>query len=167
MLSPLPTLRTAFYAAPQRKQEASPVDLTIPQIRPNFALGESYENSPRRRHLAKAGDQTIVSDTNHAYSPAPKHDNLPAAKVESDRPALAPPLPLLMKTFSPFADLSEDFWFKISPYFKPVHFEQGAVLWKQGDEAEGMYVIELGILKAVYKVCPAFVSFSDLLVSPP
>jgi hypothetical protein len=74
---------------------------------------------------------------------------------------LTPPLPLLLKTFAPFTDLREEFWFKIAPYFRLVHFAPGQVLWQQGDEAEGMYVIEHGILKAVYKVRLAVVHRSS------
>jgi CRP-like cAMP-binding protein len=74
---------------------------------------------------------------------------------------LTPPLPLLLKTFAPFTDLREEFWFKIAPYFRLVHFAPGQVLWQQGDEAGGMYVIEHGILKAVYKVRLAVVHRSS------
>lgn len=140
---------TAFYAAPQRKQEATPIDLALPQSQAPFALGDSFENSPRRRHLAQAGDNTIVSDTAHHFSPAPRHNALPSNNAA---PSLKAPLPLLLKTFAPFTDLREEFWFKIAPYFRLEHFAQGEVLWQQGDEAEGMYVIEHGILKAVYQV---------------
>lgn len=39
---------------------------------------------------------------------------------------------------------------QLAPYFERVTVSAGHVLWKQGDPADGLYVIEAGVLRATY-----------------
>lgn len=63
------------------------------------------------------------------------------------------PLPLLMQTFSGYGedDKSQDFFFELVPYFTRSLATRGEVLWTQGDQPDGLYIIESGCLKATYR----------------
>lgn len=51
--------RTAFYEN-QRAQETAAKTIDFPKVaKPPFTLSESFANSPRRTHLAKAGGDTL------------------------------------------------------------------------------------------------------------
>jgi len=60
------------------------------------------------------------------------------------------PMSLLMQIFHDLSDKNEDFWYKIAPFFKRESILAGTVLWNQGDEAKEFYLLESGILRAVY-----------------
>jgi len=60
------------------------------------------------------------------------------------------PMSLLMQIFHDLSDKTEDFWFKIAPFFKREVIPAGTVLWNQGDESKELYLLESGILRAVY-----------------
>lgn len=134
-------------------------------------LGESYENSPRRKHLVEAGGLTFKNGSptfglfervsqlttfELAEPDAQDHSqsNGSHSNEQSSNPplSLTPPLPILLKTFLTYTDLKEDYWFNLTSYFECVHVNQGDVLWHQGDEPDGLYLIESGMLKAVYDV---------------
>jgi len=57
--------RTAFYENQRAKEEAVVAKtIDFPKIaRPPFSLAESFQNSPRRTHLAKAGGDTLPTCT--------------------------------------------------------------------------------------------------------
>jgi SulP family sulfate permease len=71
---------------------------------------------------------------------------------ESSRSHEAPePAPTLVKTFSGYeADLTPTFFEPILRYFTRVAPPEGATLWRQGDKPDGIYVVEAGVLRAVY-----------------
>jgi sulfate permease, SulP family len=60
------------------------------------------------------------------------------------------PMSLLMQIFHDLSDKNEDFWYKIAPMFKMEVIPAGTVLWNQGDESKEFYLLESGILRAVY-----------------
>ena len=57
-----------------------------------------------------------------------------------------------MATFSGYADpdTPDDLYNVLGPYFERVVVPRGQVLWCNGDEPDGLYLIESGILKAKY-----------------
>lgn len=55
----------------------------------------------------------------------------------------------LIKTFSSHTDDAE-LMGKLAEYFTRVEVQAGEVLWRQGDTADGLYVIESGVLQANY-----------------
>ncbi|CDZ96940.1 vacuole protein [Phaffia rhodozyma] len=140
---------SAFYGAPNRKLEQQPAarEFNIASSQVPFSLGESHENSPRRKHLVQAGDLTFKSSDIHLRHEPSSNGSLSPNPTLS----LAPPLPTLLKTFRTYTDLKEDFWFQLVPYLESVHAKQGQILWSQGDEPDGMYLIESGMLRAVYE----------------
>jgi hypothetical protein len=57
--APADKCRTAFYEN-QRAQETAAKNIDFPKVsKPPFTLSESFANSPRRTHLAKAGGDTL------------------------------------------------------------------------------------------------------------
>ncbi|CAE6475487.1 unnamed protein product [Rhizoctonia solani] len=134
-----------FNSLKWRKEEtqsepgARPVEREPGQKLP-FALGASYINSPRRSHLVKAGERLMAgADDGNGTPPAPE-----------DAPqALREPTLCLLKTFSSHTNDTE-LMNKLAAYFSRVELQAGDVLWKQGDQPDGLYVIESGVLQANY-----------------
>lgn len=64
------------------------------------------------------------------------------------------PLPLLMVTFGSYVtsstELDECFFQRLCKYFKRIEFLKDELVWQQGDDPDGLYLIESGALKARY-----------------
>ncbi|KAK0550147.1 hypothetical protein OC846_003772 [Tilletia horrida] len=122
----------AERAAPERKLTASGEQLP-PNALPQPRAGEGEAQSLRNTTGAISSQQTLTS-------------------ALRKRRKLTQPLPLLMLTFTAYADqdLSPDFFANLAPYFTKVHVSKGQKLWERGDEPDGLYLIEKGILKARY-----------------
>lgn len=92
-------------------------------------------NSPRQSHLVEAAHQALTS-------------------VEVQRPAkwqgFREPLRLMLQIFQGLSDRNEDFWFEAIPYFQRREMAAGTILFRRGEEAEGFYLLERGILRAEY-----------------
>jgi SulP family sulfate permease len=56
----------------------------------------------------------------------------------------------LMKVFSPIADVKPEFLARLIPYLKCMVILPGYVLFRQGDEPDGLYIVESGGLRATY-----------------
>ncbi|KAJ4314329.1 hypothetical protein N0V84_008973 [Fusarium piperis] len=92
-------------------------------------------NSPRRNHLAEAARDALSS-------------------VEVQRPTkwqgFKEPLRLMLQIFQGLSDKNEDFWFPATTYFTRREFPAGTVLFRRGEEANGFYMVERGIVRAEY-----------------
>lgn len=55
-----------------------------------------------------------------------------------------------MKTFSSRENLDEQFVARLVPYFKTRPVPAGEVIYQQGDRADGLYLIESGVLRVTY-----------------
>ncbi|PNY29325.1 Uncharacterized protein TCAP_00758 [Tolypocladium capitatum] len=92
-------------------------------------------NSPRQSHLVKAAREAIIS-------------------VEVQRPSkwqsFKEPLRLMLQIFQGLSDRNEDFWFQATGYFKRKEYAVGTVLFQRGEQANGFYLVERGILRAEY-----------------
>lgn len=77
---------------------------------------------------------------------------LHAAEEHSPENHEAPePAPTLMKTFSGYdPDLTPTFFEPMLRYFIRVSPGEGSTLWKRGDKPDGLYVVESGVLRAIY-----------------
>lgn len=65
---------------------------------------------------------------------------------EAPEPALT-----LMKTFSGYdSNLTPMFFLPILRYFTRTQIPEGAALWKRGDRSDGIYLVESGVLRAIY-----------------
>ncbi|WWC89504.1 uncharacterized protein L201_004428 [Kwoniella dendrophila CBS 6074] len=151
---------TAFYESQRLiDQEASAHVIDFPKIaKPPFTLAESFQNSPRRSHLVKAGGDTLPRS---AFPSPPKPE-------PSDLPDLSniQPLPILYQTFEPYlyevladsrnnndtdsSKVNSDFLTGLIPYFKRESILSGDTLWTQNESADGLYLIESGCLRATY-----------------
>jgi SulP family sulfate permease len=150
------TSSTAFYENQQFVESPAVKTIDFPKVaKPPFTLAESFANSPRRSHLAKAGGDTLPTAYQPASPPSPT----------SDVDHYAQPLPLLLQTLGPYlasimststlslpslSDESWDFLSDLAPYFTRIAISSNTVLWRQSDPADGLYLIELGSLRATY-----------------
>jgi len=60
------------------------------------------------------------------------------------------PFVTIMKTFSARGSLGELFVARIAPYFKSRLVHAGELIYRQGDLADGLYLIESGVLRVAY-----------------
>lgn len=122
----------------------------------------SYENlatSPRNRLLYEAACTAIKTQPQVAVGPDTKSHarttmqptEHPSSHGRSGTRADGP-YQLLLTTFRGYADaaLPASFFATIAPYFVRVSLRAGAQLWQPGDESDGFYLIERGMLKAVF-----------------
>ncbi|KAF8147769.1 hypothetical protein K438DRAFT_1989463 [Mycena galopus ATCC 62051] len=102
----------------------------------NLAFQEagSLVGSPRRSHLRAAGHRTIANEVR-----------------PSDPGISAEPYNTLVKAFSSHADFDLDQFRPMLSYLQRTSVPEGFTLWKQNDPADGLYIIESGVLRASYK----------------
>lgn len=73
---------------------------------------------------------------------------IPDSPEEAD---LSQPLPLLMETIGAYMDEPTlSFFTCLAPFFTRITIPGGQVLWHQNDLADGLYLIEVGSLRATY-----------------
>lgn len=100
-----------------------------------FSSFDAPFNSPRRTHLAEAASDALQS-------------------VESQRTkkwqSFKEPLRLMLQVFQGLSDKNEDFWFQATNYFSRRELSSGTVLFRRGEEADGFYLVERGILRVEY-----------------
>lgn len=61
------------------------------------------------------------------------------------------PFNTFLKTFSPHGDLDYGFFRPLLVLLERISAPEGLVLWQQGDEPDGMYMIQEGVLRASYR----------------
>jgi sulfate permease, SulP family len=70
---------------------------------------------------------------------------------DSESNEVPEPAPTLFKTFSGYeSDLSPMFFVPMLRYFTRVEVSDGTTLWERGDNPDGIYVVESGVLRAIY-----------------
>jgi SulP family sulfate permease len=92
-------------------------------------------SSPRRNHVQEAATTTLKE---HDLTIPPRWQNF------------AQPLPLILQAFKDLTDRDLDFWHRAVPYFQKREYPAGTVLYSRGDEPDGFYILEEGILRAEY-----------------
>ncbi|KIV79134.1 hypothetical protein PV11_06717 [Exophiala sideris] len=134
-------LLTALYRQQEhrRAKRVSAPHLDVPRSRGSQEMSQSYRaefmsSSPRRNLLHKVAQSTLDEDTSSVN------------KWHSFKQ----PLPLLLQVFADCSDKNEDFWYRATRYFERVTFSQGSVLFRVGDDPNGFYLLEEGILRADY-----------------
>ncbi|KAL1306984.1 hypothetical protein AAFC00_005616 [Neodothiora populina] len=91
--------------------------------------------SPRRNFLVEAATTTIS-----------EHRNRDSTRWRNFKQ----PLPLILQAFQGVTDKNEDFWFRAVSYFERKEYLRGKVLYSRGDEPDGFYLLQSGILRADY-----------------
>jgi len=104
-----------------------------------FTMGESWQQSPRRSHIHNAGGR-VMQSIMHLY------DDHEEENHEAPEPALT-----LMKTFAGYeSNLTPILFVPMLRYFTRVQIPDGAALWNRGDRPDGIYLVESGVLRAIY-----------------
>jgi len=129
----------------------SPAFLSIParQEAEYSRLVGSLVLSPRRSHIRDAGERTIATET--FFPPQPDMS--------------AEPHNTLRKAFSSYGDLDPIFFQTISKYMERVTATSGTILWQQGEQPNGLYVIESGVLRALYTFANPTQQFDESMVA--
>lgn len=73
------------------------------------------------------------------------------------------PLQLILQTFSKISDQPEDFWTAAASYFERRDFAAGTTLYRVGETAKGFFLLEKGILKAIYDLPQG--KYSELILA--
>lgn len=110
--------------------------ISTSQTQPGFSEhSNAIASSPRQRYLQEAATTTLE-----------EHVSLSPKKWHSFKQ----PLPLILQTFQELTTQNEDFWFHAVSYFERRDYVQGTVLFSRGQEPDGFYLLESGILHAHY-----------------
>ncbi|KAI1065680.1 hypothetical protein LB507_000286 [Fusarium sp. FIESC RH6] len=120
----------------RRISAQSAQNLDVPSNKSSgFSSFDPPFNSPRRNHLAEAARDALSS-------------------VEVQRPkkwqSFKEPLRLMLQVFQDLSDKNEDFWFPATSYFSRREVPAGTVLFRRGEQANGFYLLERGIVRAEY-----------------
>ncbi|KAG8675110.1 hypothetical protein FPOAC2_01154 [Fusarium poae] len=120
----------------RRISAQSAQNLDVPSNKSSgFSSFDPPFNSPRRNHLAEAARDTLSS-------------------IDVQRPkkwqSFKEPLRLLLQVFQGLSDKNEDFWFPATSYFSRREIPAGTVLFRRGEQANGFYLVERGIVRAEY-----------------
>jgi len=106
------------------------MELTPPTIDPQFS-------SPRR---------------NFVYETAAMHLQRNSTSGPSVPPNSKEPLALLLQTFQDMTERTQDFWWRAANYFERREYKQGTILYARGDQPDGFYLLQQGILRADYEL---------------
>lgn len=149
---------TAFYDNQIHRKTDGPVrSIDLPKIaRMPFTLAESFQNSPRRNMLARAGDDTLPARELLHPSQLTKDYGISLPPPDASSFSTAPPhgrqpLTIMVQTMGSYTDEPETFFAQFTDYFKQVIAHAGDILWRQGDDSDGLYFIEAGSLRATYE----------------
>lgn len=99
------------------------------------SLFDSFFSSPRRSHLQEAARDALSSFE---------------AQRTSKWQSFKEPLRLMLQIFQGLSDKNEDFWFAATAYFQRQEFASETVLFRRGEQANGFYLVERGVLRAEY-----------------
>ena len=99
--------------------------------------GNIQSHSPRRHELHRMA--TVALD---------EQDHVPLRRWQEYRQ----PLQLILQTFSSVSNKPEDFWKRLVPFLVRQEYLAGTTLYKRGDRPNGFYLLEVGMLKAEYRL---------------
>jgi SulP family sulfate permease len=117
-------------------ERMSPQHLDVPSAKASsLSSFDPPFNSPRRNHLAEAAHDALTS-------------------VENQRPSkwqsFKEPLRLMLQIFQGLSDQNEAFWFPATLYFTRREYPAGTNIFRCGEQANGFYLVERGIIRAEY-----------------
>ncbi|TID21547.1 hypothetical protein E6O75_ATG04942 [Venturia nashicola] len=111
--------------------------MTIPRVAAPGTGIDAMFSSPRRTLIQQAATTTL-NDADHSLPT--KWQNF------------AQPLPLILQAFKDLSTKDLDFWNQAVPYFERREYQAGRVLYSRGDDPDGFYLLEDGILRADYQL---------------
>tara|TARA_R110002003_G_scaffold32_3_gene1919 strand:+ start:8869 stop:10518 length:1650 start_codon:yes stop_codon:yes gene_type:complete len=127
----------------------SPTSFGASSLNPVFA-------SPRRgarlvaarSTMREAGrDETLSIPDNSSQDTIPSSQSAPSRWRN-----FAQPLKIILQTFEDVSPKNEDFWHVVAPYFERKEYPAGTVLYSQGDDPDGFYILEKGRFRAEYEL---------------
>jgi Cyclic nucleotide-binding domain len=121
-------------------------------------LQGSFVNSPRQNHVQEVGSQ-IMQVATSAFFFSGSLGRTTSHLTARDTPIARQntldtreqPHNTLIKTFAAHLDLDEGFLTRVAPYFRSSILSAGTTVYRQGDPADGLYLIESGVLRATYR----------------
>jgi SulP family sulfate permease len=122
--------------------------LDVPHAKKPSFSEEIMFNSPRQGQLQRAATQTLENQYNTPQRNWSRYKQ---------------PLQLILQTFSSLSSKDENFWRKSIPYFVRQEFAAGTVIYSTGDKPNGFYLLEVGMLKAKYRLPQG--TFSEVIVA--
>jgi SulP family sulfate permease len=102
-------------------------------------------------------------------SAVPKHRHNPAflstpmSSTADIKRKHAEPLHTLELAFSPYTT-DRTLLEQLASYFERIAVPEGYVVWKQGDPADGLYVVGTGVLRATYQFAPHTPAIEESMV---
>ncbi|KJA17340.1 hypothetical protein HYPSUDRAFT_1023378 [Hypholoma sublateritium FD-334 SS-4] len=143
-------LRAWFHS---QKIETSGTTLSVPpRLDPDLEYSHlvgSFVRSPRRSHIRDVGDRTIATEF------------VPQQRADVDNE----PFHTLSKAFSSYGSIDPLLFSPITKYLERIYVSEGQVLWASGDAADGLYIIESGVLRARYKFANPTQHFEESMVA--
>jgi SulP family sulfate permease len=132
-------LLKAFYASKDARttRNARTATVDVPQQNDMAYTMDTQFSSPRRSHLHHIAHKTLEESDREMQ---PKWQNFKE------------PLRLILQTFYGLTDHNEDFWFPVTSYFTKKEFVAGTVIYHRGQPANGFYLVEEGVLRAMYEI---------------
>ncbi|RMZ81538.1 hypothetical protein DV737_g2503, partial [Chaetothyriales sp. CBS 132003] len=145
-------LLTTLYRLQEHKgarRRTSHLEVPVARDRDMAQLyaSELMMSSPRGNQLARVAE-SAVGET---------------ASFSSKWQSFQQPLPLLLQIFEEMSTKTEDFWHRATPYFERLTFLQGTVIFTIGDNSDGFYILEEGLMKAEYDLPQG--RFTELIVA--
>lgn len=127
--------------------------------RKSESVDDTLATSPRNRLLHEAA-RTAIQHHSHGPTLSDPKVEMRSGSIERRASQSCGPASkgtegayqLLLTTFRGYADatLPASFFSTIAPYFVRVSLRAGTQLWVPDDEPDGLYVIERGVLKAIF-----------------
>ncbi|KAN0133449.1 Sulfate transporter family domain containing protein [Lactarius tabidus] len=131
--------------------ETKPIALPGRQDGVYMDLQQSLPHSPRRAQLRDAGWRIIAKGTS---IPSPQRPNTNTTRL---------PLHTLEQAFSPYTT-DRTLLEQLASYFERIAVPEGYVVWKQGEPADGLYVVGTGVLRATYQFAPHTPAIEESMV---
>ncbi|RDL41955.1 cAMP-binding protein [Venustampulla echinocandica] len=129
-------LKTLYMSKEARTLRNAPTYLDVPgQDQQVHHSIDAQFSSPRRNHLQNAAISTLAE--------------IPG---ESRYASFKEPLRLILQSFQGLTSQNEDFWFRAVPYFTRKEYLAGTIIYHCGEQADGFYLLETGILRADYEL---------------
>ncbi|TCD70373.1 hypothetical protein EIP91_003725 [Steccherinum ochraceum] len=124
---------SAWFMSRKLESDAVPLPARLRAIEHDSA---SLSVTPRRSQMLEVGFRTIARD-----------DTPPELLSPGERE----PLNTILKAFSSYGPLERERFRPLVRYLEPRSYPAGHVLWSQGDAPDGLYIVEDGILRAIYQ----------------
>lgn len=126
-------------------------------------LQQSLPHSPRRAQLRDAGWRTMAKCTSITSSQRPVTNTDSPRSLSTETCSTddnkcktglfttpKEPLNTLEQAFLPYTT-DRTMLEQLASYFESITVPEGHVLWKQGEPADGLYVVGAGVLRATYR----------------